>query len=181
MLVLFAAVAFGRAAHAAGRARTEHIAVKVSDSSSPMPFDASRVAVSDNGGKRDEVRAYDAAMALLHEKKYDEASNAFAGFLVRFPDHFLAGHAHYWRGECAYALGRFEQARELWRGGLVLFPRGIKAPDSWLKLAFASEKLGDSRTAQQASSVLLKEFSESAAAKLWRAREERSQSKGRSR
>lgn len=122
---------------------------------------------------RPALAAYLSAQALLRNKDYAAAYESFGAMLARFPDDTLAGHAHYWRGECAYARGDFAAARALWRGGLALFPQGPKAPDSLLKIAFSSARLGDRTSEQASSNMLLTQFPESAAAKTWRSRNAR--------
>ena len=124
---------------------------------------------------------YASAISRLRAREYDAANQALLRMIARFPDDTLVGNAHYWRGECAYAKGDFAGARTVWRGGLALFPQGKKAADSWLKIAFASERLRDAVAEREAADILLKQFPDSAAAKMWRSRAPRVNVKGVSR
>jgi tol-pal system protein YbgF len=110
-------------------------------------------------------RAYDAALALAMGKKYDEALDAFAAFLVKWPDHPNADNATYWRGECYFAKGNFAQAAEQFEGVIARFPFGNKVPDALMKLSATYEKLGDADRAQQATTRLLRDYPRSDAAR----------------
>jgi tol-pal system protein YbgF len=110
-------------------------------------------------------RAYDVALSLALQKKYDEALDAFAAFLVKWPDHPNADNATYWRGECYFAKGNFQQAAEQFEGVIARFPFGNKVPDALLKLSTTYEKLGDADRAQQATTRLLRDYPRSEAAR----------------
>jgi tol-pal system protein YbgF len=110
-------------------------------------------------------RAYDQALALAMGKKYDEALDAFAAFLVKWPDHPNADNATYWRGECYFAKGNFEQAAEQFEGLVARFPFGNKVPDALLKLGTTYEKMGDSARSQQALDRLARDYPRSDAAR----------------
>ena len=103
-------------------------------------------------------RAYDAALALVNQKQFAQALEAFAAFLVKWPDHPNADNATYWRGECYFAQGEFARAAEQFEGVLTRFPMGNKVPDALLKLGMAEEKLGNPQKANQAYERLQREF-----------------------
>jgi tol-pal system protein YbgF len=110
-------------------------------------------------------RAYDAALALVQSGKHAQALDAFAAFLVRWPDHPYADNATYWRGEAYYAQGEFMRAAEQFEGVLARFPSGNKAPDALLKLGMCHVKLGNPQKAKALFERLLKEHPRSDAAK----------------
>ena len=110
-------------------------------------------------------RAYDAALALALGKKYDEALDAFAAFLVKWPDHPNADNATYWRGECYFAKGEYAHAAEQFEGSVARFPFGNKAPDSLLKLGATYEKMGDADRSRQAIERLTRDYPRSEAAR----------------
>ncbi len=110
-------------------------------------------------------RAYDQALALAMGKKYDEALDAFAAFLVKWPDHPNADNATYWRGECYFAKGNLEQAAEQFEGVIARFPFGNKVPDALLKLGTTYEKMGDGARSQQALDRLQRDYPRSEAAR----------------
>ena len=109
--------------------------------------------------------AYDAAIALVNAKRYDRALDAFAAFLVRWPDHPYADNAMYWRGESYYALGDYRRAAEQFEGVLERFPAGSKAPDALLKLGMSHLKLGDPASAKASFDRLTELFPQSDAAR----------------
>jgi tol-pal system protein YbgF len=109
-------------------------------------------------------RSYDAALSLVGSKRYAEALDAFAGFLVRWPDHPNADNAMFWRGECYFAEGEFVRAADQFEGVLARFPIGNKVPDALLKLGIARQKLGDPQAAQRAFERLRRDYPHSDAA-----------------
>lgn len=115
-------------------------------------------------------RDYDQAMELFKAKSYDKALEAFAGFLVRYPDHANVDNATYWRGECYFAKSDFRRAAEQFEAVAVGYPKGNKAPDALFKLAQSYTRLNDPRAAEQTKKKLLSNYPTSEAAqKLSRA------------
>jgi tol-pal system protein YbgF len=109
--------------------------------------------------------AYDAAMALVSAHQYDRAIDAFAAFLVRWPDHPYANNAMYWRGECYFAKGDFARAADQFEGVVARFPAGAKAPDALLKLGMTRLKLGQTTKAKEAFDRLTQIYPQSDAAR----------------
>ena len=122
---------------------------------------ASRPSALDEEAKR----AYDAAIALVNGKRYPEALEALAGFLVHWPDHPNADNAMYWRGECYFAQGDFADAAKEFEGLLARFPLGNKAPDALLKLGICEQRLDNAPLARQRFDRLRRDFPHSDAAK----------------
>jgi tol-pal system protein YbgF len=110
-------------------------------------------------------KAYDDALALVFAKRYPEARDAFAAFLLKWPDHPNADNAHYWRGETYFAQGDFKSAAEQFAGVLSQFPLGNKAPDALLKLSITKTKLGDAEGARTALEKLRRDYPRSEAAR----------------
>lgn len=108
-------------------------------------------------------QAYDSALALVNNKQYAPALEAFAAFLVKWPDHPNADNATYWRGECYFAQGEYARAAEQFEGVITRFPLGNKVPDALLKLGMSQEKLGNPQKAAQAFGRLQREFPNSEA------------------
>ena len=103
-------------------------------------------------------RAYDSALALVNAKKYPQALEALAGFLVKYPDHPNADNAMYWRGECYFAQGQYAQAVEQFEGVIARFPLGNKLPDALLKLGLSRQHLGDAAGARAQFDRLRRDF-----------------------
>jgi tol-pal system protein YbgF len=110
-------------------------------------------------------RSYDAALALVNARQYDQALAAFATFLVKWPDHPNADNAMYWRGESYYAKGEYARAAEEFEGATLRFPLGNKVPDCLLKLGLSQEKLGNEAKAKTYFDRLMREFPRSEAAR----------------
>lgn len=113
----------------------------------------------------DARRAYDNAFALVQAHKYDEALEAFAAFLVKWPDHPNADNATYWRGEAYFAKGDYGHAAEQFEGVVVGFPTGNKVPDALLKLGLCQLKLLNPQKAKSYFDKLAREFPRSEAAR----------------
>ncbi|HEY4393840.1 MAG TPA: tol-pal system protein YbgF [Polyangia bacterium] len=110
-------------------------------------------------------RAYDAAIALVNAKKYDQALDSLAAFLVKWPDHPYADHAMYWRGECYFARGDYARAADQFEGVVARFPAGAKVPDALLKLGMSQQRLGNQPRAREAYARLAKDFPQTDAAR----------------
>jgi tol-pal system protein YbgF len=108
---------------------------------------------------------YDAAYALVKAKKWNKALDAFAGFVVRFPDHPYVANAMYWRGECYASLAQYGAAVDQLEGLLVSYPASAKVPDALLALGLAQRKLGSVEKAKATFARLRKEHPSSEAAK----------------
>jgi tol-pal system protein YbgF len=113
----------------------------------------------------DAKRAYDAALSLVNAKRFDQALDALAAFLVKWPDHPYADNAMYWRGECYFARGDFVHAAEQFEGVLTRFPVSEKAPDALLKLGLSHDKLGHAAKARECFDRLARQYPESDAAR----------------
>ncbi|MCL2823388.1 MAG: tol-pal system protein YbgF [Polyangiaceae bacterium] len=90
---------------------------------------------------------YERALLLFRDKKYEQAQERLAGFLVRYPGHENADSAMYWRGECFFAMGNYVRAAEQFEGVVARFPRGNKVPDALLKLGMSQRRLGENDNA----------------------------------
>ncbi len=113
----------------------------------------------------DARRAYDAALALVNGKKYTQALDAFAAFLLKYPDHPYVENAMYWRGECYFAQGDYVRASEQFEGVVARFPLGGKTPDALLKLGMCQQKLGNPQKAATYFDKLGREWPRSDAAR----------------
>jgi tol-pal system protein YbgF len=110
-------------------------------------------------------KAYDAALALVNNKQYSQGLDAFAAFLVKYPDHPYAANAMYWRGECYFAQGDYVRAAEQFDGVVARFPLGAKTPDALLKLGICQQKLQNGAKAQTYFDKLAREWPRSDAAR----------------
>lgn len=111
------------------------------------------------------VHAYEAAYALVRERRFDEALASFEEFLRRYPQHPYADNALYWRGEAYYAQGQYLRAVGEFERLLQRFPDGNKAPDALLKLGLCYQSLGDARQASTYLTRVRADFPHSDAAR----------------
>jgi tol-pal system protein YbgF len=88
-------------------------------------------------------RDYEKAMDLIGRKRYEEALEALAGFLVRYPGHGNAAQAMFWRGECYYLMGNDVRAAEQFEGVIARFPNGNNAADALLRLGMSQRRMGE--------------------------------------
>lgn len=109
-------------------------------------------------------REYDQAMDLIDRKRYDDALELLAGFLVRYPGHANADNAMYWRGECYYAMGSYVRAADQFEGLISRFPQGNKVPDALLKLGMSQRRMGEREKAAKTFEQLRKSHPNSDAA-----------------
>jgi tol-pal system protein YbgF len=110
-------------------------------------------------------RAYDAAYALVTVHRYEQALDALAAFLLKWPDHPYANNAMYWRGECYFARGDYQHASEQFDGVLKRYPAGNKVPDALLKLGLCQQKLGNPTKAKECFDQLAQQFAGTEAAR----------------
>ena len=110
-------------------------------------------------------KAYENALVLVNGKQFDKALDAFAAFLVKWPDHPYAENATYWRGEAYFGKGEYKSASEQFEAVLSRPSGGNKAPDALLKLGISSEKLGAADKANEYYARLRSDFPKSDAAR----------------
>ena len=120
------------------------------------------------GKKSPEAQAskdYEAAYALVKDKKYKPALEALAGFVVKYPDHPYVPNAMYWRGRCYAAEGDHAGALVQYDAVVARFPANAKAADALLEAGLAHKKLGAPSKAKAAFARLKKDHPSSDAAK----------------
>lgn len=110
-------------------------------------------------------RAFDGAMALVQAHQPAQALDAFAAFLVKWPDHPSAESAFYYRGESYFTQGEWVHAVDQYEGLLARFPSGAKVPDALLKLGMCHLRLGNRERARFYLEKLVHEHPKSEAAK----------------
>ncbi len=101
----------------------------------------------------------------LLRRQFPEAEQGFKDFLVKFPDHSLAGSAQYWLGEAFYVQGDYRTAAQNFLAGYQKFPKSRRAPDSLLKLGLALNKMGQKSQACAALGNVSSEFPKAVEAK----------------
>ncbi|MCH9806587.1 MAG: tol-pal system protein YbgF [Alphaproteobacteria bacterium] len=109
-------------------------------------------------GGGDPKQAYEQAYGYLLQEDYGAAETAFKNFLVRYPNHGLAGNAQYWLGESHYVRGEYKPAASAFLEGYEKYRKNAKAPDSLLKLAMSLDRLGQRDAACSSYSELASRY-----------------------
>jgi TolA-binding protein len=115
--------------------------------------------------------AYEAALADARGGQCARAVDAFAAFLVRWPDHPHAASALYWRGECVLAGGDARRAAEQFEAALARSTTSHLSASAVFKLAQCHRRLGDAARARSYSERLQREFAATEPAARARAEE----------
>ncbi|HED39795.1 MAG TPA: tol-pal system protein YbgF [Chromatiales bacterium] len=113
-----------------------------------------------------EQSAYQQALNILREGRYDEAIVAFQSFLTRFQGSQYAGNAQYWIGEANYVSHRYPLAIEEFQKVVSSYPESAKVPDALLKIGYTFYELKEWEQARQTLGRLVDRFPETTAAQL---------------
>lgn len=114
-----------------------------------------------------ETASYEQAVNLvLKQRKYDEAIPAFRDFIKQYPDSTYAANANYWLGQLLYNKSDFEPAKQAFEMVVNRFKDSNKRGDSLVKLGMISEKTGKVSSAKVYYQQVIKEYENSAAARL---------------
>jgi tol-pal system protein YbgF len=118
----------------------------------------------------DILSEFNAAKALMLEKKFDESIAQLAIFAKRYPDHPLAPNAWYWIGEIYLVQRNAENAKPAFERIVADYPDHEKVPDSLYKLGIIAQQASDPAMAKQYFEQVIADFPASQSAKLARAR-----------
>ncbi len=113
-----------------------------------------------------EQSAYQQALNILREGRYDEAIVAFQNFLTRFQGSQYAGNAQYWIGEANYVSLRYPIAVEEFQKVIASYPESAKVSDSMLKIGYTFYELKAWEQARQTLGTLVERFPKTTAAQL---------------
>ena len=109
---------------------------------------------------------YDAAFDLIKAKDFPKASQAFEGFLRKFPQSQYAGNAQYWLGEVSLAQGDLQGAGKAFAQVSASYPNHSKVPDSLFKLADVEQRLGHIDRAKGILQQVIAQYPGTSAAQL---------------
>ena len=113
-----------------------------------------------------EQTAYQQALNILREGRYDEAVVAFQSFLSRFQGSQYSGNAQYWIGEANYVSHRYPLAVEEFQKVIGSYPDSSKVPDAMLKIGYTFYELKSWDQARQTLGTLVERFPKTTAAQL---------------
>ncbi|UTW13699.1 tol-pal system protein YbgF [Marinobacterium rhizophilum] len=124
------------------------------------------VAAASAPASANDDQAYQAAFALVRERKFDEAASAFERFVQDYPASTRLANAHYWLGEIYLA----QQKLELSQGAFVRvvedFPGSTKLPDALYKLGVLNHQRGNAAESARYFERVIHDFPQSSAARL---------------
>ncbi|MFY9178767.1 MAG: tol-pal system protein YbgF [Venatoribacter sp.] len=127
------------------------------------PSDSSTPAVVVNQAEQTALEspddAYQSAMALVREKKYDEASDAFDNFVVNYPNHSLVANALYWSGEVWLVKGGLDKALAQFKRVTTDFADQPKAADATYKVGVTLHRQGKTEEAKVWLNKVIQNFS----------------------
>ncbi len=129
---------------------------------------AERVTPASGSSARDDREAYAEAYALVPERRFDEAIQAFQAFIRNYPDSRLVGNSYYWIGEIHLAQNRTQEAERMFDIVLQRFPDSFKVADSMYKLALIYSRFGDDAKARGMMEKILSDHPNEPAAALAR-------------
>jgi tol-pal system protein YbgF len=109
---------------------------------------------------------YDAAFDLIKARDFAKASQAFSGFLRKYPNSQYAGNAQYWLGEVNLAQGDLPAAAQAFALVSKSYPSHPKVPDSLYKLGDVELRQGNTAQAKTILQQVVSQFPGSSAAQL---------------
>jgi len=128
--------------------------------------DDQQVALTDE----DILAEYNAATALMQEKKFDEAISQLAIFTKKHPQHPLTPNSWYWIGEIYMLQRNVESAKAAFERIVSDYSDHAKVPDSLYKLGVIAQQASDVSTAKAFYNRVLNEYPNTQSAKLAKAR-----------
>ena len=113
-----------------------------------------------------EKAAYEQALDLLQQRRYDNAAVALREFLDRYPQSRYAPNVWYWLGESHYVQRRLPQALDAFRKVTEQYGSSAKVPDALLKIGMILDDRGDHDKAVETFNDLIDRYPKSSAAYL---------------
>ena len=120
---------------------------------------------------------YERAFNFLREGDYAEAEGAFKNFIDKNPKEKLLDNAKYWYGETLYVRARYDEAAVAFAEAFQQNPKGVKAPDSLLKMGMALGALNKTQDACVTLNELKTKYPNATTAIKARAEDERAKLK----
>lgn len=105
---------------------------------------------------------YDAAFALVRDKRYPDAVKAFSAFVSKYPKSSYTPNAYYWLGQVYYAQDELDEARKAFSMVINQFADNQKVPESRFKLGVILHRLGQADKAKALLQSVVKDYAKSA-------------------
>lgn len=153
----------------AGKQTAEPSSASAASSQQPASGSAAASSVA-------EQQAYKSAFDLLRAGNYDQAIQAFDGFLQHYPGGEYADNAQYWLGEAYYVTQRYSQALQEFQKLEKNYPGSAKLAAGMLKIGYIYDEMGKKDQAEGVLRDLVSRYPNTTAARLARERLQRLQS-----
>ena len=127
----------------------------------------------------EEQAAYEQALNLLREGRYDDAAQTYRRFLNSYPNGRYADNAQYWLAESQYVTRQYAPALEEFAKVINSYPNSPKVPDALLKMGFIHYEMGDWSEAREQLDAVTQRYPETTAARLASERLQRMTREGR--
>ena len=115
-----------------------------------------------------DILAYDRALALYREGKFEDAIEGFQAFLKDYPKSDRADNAQFWVGECYMNLKQYEKAILAFQEVIKKYPRGNKVPNALLRQAMAFLEIKDTTSSKLLLRKIIKNYPRSSEAEIAR-------------
>ena len=150
--------------------RIQQLQEKVASGAVQAP--AANLDQNDQAALTDEeiLAEYNAAKALMLDKKFDESISKLAIFAKKYPEHPLTPNAWYWIGEIYLVQRNSEQAKSAFERIVSDYGSHDKVPDSLYKLGVIAQQAADTATARDYFERIIETYPETQSAKLAKAR-----------
>lgn len=86
-----------------------------------------------SGAKDTATTLYESGIKAFDDRRYQDAVMTFKDFTATFPQHNLAGNAHFWQGESYYQLKDYARAALAYQEVISKFPGSNKVQSAMLK------------------------------------------------
>ncbi len=116
--------------------------------------------VATSGASGSFKQQYQSALTLYNNREYKEGIKQFDYLLGLNESNSLVDNCQYWKGECYYALGDYNQALMEFQK-VFTFSNSNKFDDSQLKLGLCYMRLGNNQSARMEFEKLLSDYPDS--------------------
>lgn len=116
------------------------------------------------------TQSFQSAVALMRDKKYDDAIAAFQSFVGSCSTHTSVGDARYWLGECTYSQSRFADAIPLFESFVTVYPTSEYLSRALYKIARCYQELDKRSEAKKRFQQIVDKYPETPEAKQSRER-----------
>ena len=113
---------------------------------------------------QEQIVAYESALGIFKQGDFQNASQAFEGFVKKYPSSAYAPSALYFQGSALYALKNYKGAMTAQSDLVKNFPDSARAPDALLNVASNQIELKDIKAARKTLETLVEKYPDTPAA-----------------